>query len=187
MLTKPQPYLIGDLRAEAIDLVVGAVDADDVGPVDAGAEDLGPFEIGGDEDVALQPGGGGVGGDAVGEVARRGAADRREAELARLAQGDGDDAVLERQRREVDGVVLDPQLLDAELVGQAVGPDQRRAADVQADGRLAVEGQQFLVAPHVERAQLDLLAAERLADGVVVVIDFERAEIVGAEVGGVMG
>ena len=87
MLTKPQPYLNGDLRAEAIDLVVGAVDADDLRAVDAGAEDLRPLQVGRDEDVALQPGRGGVGGDAVGQVARRRAADGREAELARLATG----------------------------------------------------------------------------------------------------
>src|SRR5205807_3494357 len=92
-----------DLRAQAIDLVVGAVHADNVGAINACAEDLGRFQVGGDEDVAFQTGGGGVGGHAVCQVARRGAANRLEAELAGFAQGDGDDAVLEAQRGKVDG------------------------------------------------------------------------------------
>ena len=121
------------LGAETIDLVIGALDADDLGAVDAGAEDLGPLQVGGHEDVAVEAGGGGVGGHAVGQVAGRGAADGREAELAGLAQGHRHDAVLERQRREVDGVVLDPELLDAQLGGQAIGPDA--AASRRPGGR----------------------------------------------------
>ena len=91
-------------------------------PVDGGADDLGGFQIVRHEDVGLQPGLGGVGGDAVGEVAGRGAADGREAELAGLRQGDRDDAVLERQRREVDGIVLDPEVLDAERLREPIAP-----------------------------------------------------------------
>src|SRR5262249_42901210 len=102
---------------------------------------------------------------------------------AGLAQGDGDDAVLERQGGEVDGVVLDPQPLDAQLGGEAVGPYQRRAADLPADGRLAVEPQQLAVAPHGARAGGGLLPREGAGDGAVVVIDLERAEVLGAGVG----
>ena len=68
--------LEGHLGTQPVDLVVGAGDADDLGAVDARAEDLGPLQIGRHEDVAFQPGRGGVGGDAVGQVARRGAAHR---------------------------------------------------------------------------------------------------------------
>src|SRR5262249_20526882 len=46
----------------------------------------------------------------------------------------------------------------------------------------ALQGEQFLVAPHVFGAQRDLLAADRLGDGLVVVIHLERPEVVGAEV-----
>src|SRR5262249_13890334 len=112
------------------------------------------------------------------QVPGGGTADGREAELAGLRERHRDDAILERQRREIDGVVLDPQLLDAERLGQAMGTNKRSAADERADGRFAVDGQQLAIAPHVERAHLDLAAINRLADGVVVVIDFERAEIV---------
>src|SRR5262249_40554870 len=156
--------LESDLGAKAIDLVVGAVDADDLGPVDASAEDLGRLEIGRDEDVRLESGRGGLGGDAVGEVAGRGAADGREAELAGLRQGDRDDAILERQGREVDGVVLYPQVLDAEGPGEVLALDERRAAYERANGRFAVDRQKFAIAPHVEVAHPDLFAADRLAD-----------------------
>src|SRR5262249_51151217 len=57
-------------------------------------------------------------------------------------------------------------------------------ADLDADGRLALQRQQLLIAPHRVRAQLNLFAADRLANGVVVVIDFERAVVVGAIVDG---
>src|SRR5439155_26246980 len=60
--------LEGDLRTQAVHLVVGAADADDLRPVDAGAQDLRALQVAGHEDVRLQPGGGGVGGHAVGQV-----------------------------------------------------------------------------------------------------------------------
>src|SRR5207249_8561718 len=65
---------------------------------------------------------------------------------------------------------------------EAVRLDERGAADLPADGRFAFERQELLEAPHVVGPQLDLFARHRLGDGVVVVIDFERAEIFGTEV-----
>ena len=115
----------GDLRAEAVDLVVVALDRDHLGAVDRGAQDLALLEAVGNQDVGLQPGGGGVGRHAVGQVARRGAADGLEAELDGLRKRHRDDAVLERERRMIDGVVLDVKLRDAERPGQPIGPDQR--------------------------------------------------------------
>ncbi len=47
----------GDLRAEAVDLVVVALDGDDLGAVDGRAQDLALLEIVGDEDVSLEAGG----------------------------------------------------------------------------------------------------------------------------------
>ena len=153
MLTKPQPYLKAILRAQAIDLVVGAADADDLGSVDAGAENLGRFQIARGRRCRLWRPAGGVGGDAVGQVAGGGTADRGEAELAGLGQGHADDAVLEGERREVDGIVLEPELSRRpEPRRQVVGPDERSAADLRADRRFAVDGQQLPVAPHVPRS-----------------------------------
>src|SRR5262249_57670880 len=101
----------------------------------------------------------------------------REAELARLAQCYRNNAVLERQRREVDRIVLDPELLDAQRLGEAVCLDQRRAADVQADGRLALQRQQFAVAPHVVGPALEERAADLGPEGIVVLEDLDRAQV----------
>ena len=87
----------------------------------------------------------------------------------------GRDPVLERVGG-VHRVVLDPHLAEAELGGQAVGAHQRREAGAEVDGRVAVGRQQVGVAPDRQRAGRDLLAADRGADGVVVVGDLERAE-----------
>ena len=45
---------LGELGAEAVDVVVVAVDADQVGAVDAGGEQLLLLEVGGDEDVGVE-------------------------------------------------------------------------------------------------------------------------------------
>ena len=109
-------------------------------------------------------------------------------ELDRLGQRHGDDAVLEREAGVIDRVVLDVQLGHAQRPGQAVGADQRRAADVQADGRLAVDRQELAVTPHRLRAGAAIAcAAHRPGHGVVVVGDFQRPEVVGTEVQGFLG
>ena len=128
--------LAGELGAEPVDVVVVAVDRDQVGAVDAGREDLLLLEVGGHEHVGLEARGSGVGGDGVGEVAGGGAGDHLVAELLGLRDGDVDDAVLEGVRR-VGGVVLDVDLADAEPLGEPLGPDQRREAGVERGLRAA--------------------------------------------------
>ena len=88
------------------------------------------LEVGRDEDVGRQAGGGGVGGDRVGEVAGGGTGDGLEAELHCTRQRDRDDAVLERVRR-VRRLVLDPHLAQAEALREPVGLHQRREAGRQ--------------------------------------------------------
>src|SRR5262249_18808635 len=48
-------------------------------------------------------------------------------------------------------------------------------------------GQQFTIAPHIEGAHLNLGAAEGLADGIVVVVHLQRAEVLVAKVVGLLG
>src|SRR5207237_8965437 len=62
-LDEGRGVLVGELGAEAVDVVVVAIDGDEGGAVDAGADDLASFEVAGDEDVGLEAGGRGVGGD----------------------------------------------------------------------------------------------------------------------------
>ena len=125
----------GDLGAEPVDLVVSAVDADDIRAINERAEHFALLEIGGNEDVALQAGRGGVGGDGIGEVAGGGAGDDLEAEFPRAAQRHGDDAILEGEGGVIDGVVLDVKL-------------PRRRAPSRA-GRLLTSGVNPTCAPTV--------------------------------------
>ena len=94
-------------------------------------------------------------------------------ELAGGAQGAGDDAVLERVGG-VGRVVLDPQVVDAELAAEVVGLEQPGEAGLHVGALLDVVGhrQQRLVAPDVGRARGDLLAG----DGREVVGHLERPE-----------
>jgi len=161
-----------------------AFDGDDVGTVDERVENLALFQIGRDEDVALQTSARGIGGNGVGEVAGGGAGDGLETEFLRAAQRNADDAVFERERGVIDGVVLDIKLADAESLREAVSLDERRETDERADGRFARDGQQLAVTPHGLRARGDDVARERLLDAVVIVGDFERAEVEFADVRG---
>ena len=157
---KAPAVLARDLGTKAVDLVVGAVDADDLRAIDEAVEHLALLQVGGNEDVAFQPRAGRMGRDAVGEVAGRGARNDLESEFLRPRQRDGNNAVLEGERRVIEGVVLDVELAHAERLGETVGFDQRREAGVEADGRVAVDREQFPVAPHAVRTRFDQLAGK---------------------------
>ena len=108
MLTKRPALLVGDLEAQPVDVVVGAVDPDDRRAVAEGVLDLGRLEVGRDEDEGTEPGGRGGCGGRAGEVAGRRAGERVEPELDRPGGRDRDDAVLEARGR-VAGVVLEAE------------------------------------------------------------------------------
>ncbi len=133
--------LVGDLAAQPVDVVIVALDRDGFRAVDRRADDLSLLQPFGDEDVAVEPRLGGVGGDGVGEIAGRGAGDGVEAELDRLGDRHRDDPVFVGESRVVDRVVLDVELLDAERVAQPVRAHQRRKAGIEAGLRLAVDRQ----------------------------------------------
>ena len=156
-----RPWMLaGKLGAEPVDVVVVAVDRHQVRAVDAGGEDLLLLEVGGHEDVGLEPGGGRVRRDGVGEVPGGGTGDDVVAELLRLGDGHAHHPVLERVRR-VGGVVLDEHLPHAEPLGQALGAHQRREAGLERDARPALEGQEVRVAPDRVRARPGSCAAAR--------------------------
>ena len=167
----------GDLRAEAVDLVVVALDAHHVRAVHERVEHLALLQVGGNEDVGVEAGGGGIGGHRVGKIASGGAGHRLEAQFHGAAQSHAHHAVLERQRGVVDRVVLDPELADAEALGEAVGLHQRRIAHLAADRRLAGDRQQLAIAPHGLGTREDGLPVQRAPDALVVIGDFEGTEI----------
>src|SRR5439155_4557876 len=98
-----------------------------------------------------------------------------EAELARLGERDRHDTVLERAGR-VERVVLDPELPQPELGGEAVGPDQRCEPGAEVDRAAVRCRQQVGVSPDGGRTGGDLLAADRAGDRLVVVDHLQRAE-----------
>ena len=93
--------------------------------------------------------------DAVGEVAGRRARDDLEPELDGARRRHRDDAVLVRQRRVIDGVVLDVELADAEPLRQPRAADERREAGVKTGLRVAGNRQQLTVSPEVFRPPFD--------------------------------
>ena len=123
-----------------------------------------------------------VGGDGVGEVARAGAADRVEAELDRLGDRDGDDALLVRVRRVVARVVLDLQ-----LVQPSSSPSRSaRFSGVKPEwnptrGSPSI-GKQVAIPPQALRPARDRLARDLAAHRRVVVLDLVRPEALLADV-----
>ena len=87
--------LVGDLEAQPVDVVVGALDRDDRRAVGEGVVDLGRLEVGRDEHVGRQPDRGRRGGRRAGEVAGRGAGERLDAELDGPRRRDRDGPILE--------------------------------------------------------------------------------------------
>jgi hypothetical protein len=176
--------LVGQLAAEAVGVVVGAVDPHQGGSEHRGGRDLGGLQVGRDDDHGAHRGVGRVGGDGVGQVAGAGTGEGVEAMPACPAGGDAHHPILERVGR-VLGVVLQVEVAQAEEVAQVAGSDQRRPALTQGDGlQLVLDGQQVAVAPDARGARLDARAGDPAADLGVVVGHLERAEAAVAGMGG---
>src|SRR5262249_44017699 len=129
---------------------------------------------------------GGVRGDRVREVARRGACHRVEAELPSLAHGHRDDPVLEGPRGVADRVVLEVKLADAPGRLEVPRAHERGQSHVVTDRGLPVQRQEVLVAPDAGWARRDPIPGQDRADGGVVVVDLEGTEAVLADVGGTL-
>ena len=124
-----------------------------VGAVDPCRQDLLFLEVGWDEDVGVEPCRRGVRRYGVSQVPGRGAGQRVEPELAGPGQRDRHHAVLERVRG-IGGIVLDPYFIQAKLIGQAVGAQQRREPRRERPGLLS-DREEVGVAPQRLRPGLD--------------------------------
>ena len=172
-----RPRVLGrELRAQAVDVVVVAVDGDDVAAVDRGGEDLPGLEVGRDEHEAGQAGARG-----------RGAATA----LARLPV-DAHAAVLKPNSSALPSATATTRSLN-EFVGLRVSslshssprPSSaaRRSARISgvqpaasAFARRRLHREQGRVAPDRRRPGRDRLPRDRRRDRVVVVGGLERAE-----------
>src|SRR6202030_2153917 len=84
---------VGNLRAQAIHVIVVAVDAHDARAIDRGVEDFGRLEVRGNEDAGIETLLRGLRSDGVGEIAGRRAADGGEMEATRGGESRGDNAI----------------------------------------------------------------------------------------------
>ena len=108
---------VGNLRAEAVYLVVAPRNAHQLRAEYLRADDFGGFEIGGDENPGAEPVAGRLRCDGVRQISCRRAGDNLESELARLCQSDRDYAIFKAQSWQADGIVLDVEILRSELLG----------------------------------------------------------------------
>ncbi len=179
---EPPRKLERQLDGEARAVVVGAVDRIDAWPVDRGGGELLRLEVARNEDRGLHPLGCRPRCHGARQVAGRGAGERIEAELLRLASRDRNDPVLERMRR-VGGVELEPELADPELRREARSRDEWRHPGCEARIRGCVDGQEIGIAPDRRGACLDRRAADRRAEQLPVIGRVERAEALRAASG----
>ena len=100
--------------------------------------------------------------------------------LLRVGERDGDDAVLEAEGGEADGVVLDVEVGGADALAEIVGADQRREADGKIGLEAVRDGQKSGVAPDAGGACGDGFAGEDAARGFQIVGHFERGQAIGA-------
>ena len=128
--------LVGNLRTQAVHVIVIAGNADDLCSVNLRSKDLGGFQIGRNEDASFESATGSLGRDCIGQVAGGRTAHNLEAEISGLRQGHSHHAVLKTQRREADGIVLDVERLTVELLAQSRSFNQGSKA--HGEGRLKV-------------------------------------------------
>jgi len=143
---------VGNLRAQAVDVVVIAIDANQGCAVDLGVENLGGLKIGRHQDEGFEAQACGLRGNCVGQVAGGGAADRVKSKGLGIGQRHGDHTILEAQRGQADGVVF-----DVEIGGSDVRAKPRRLHErCQTGRRLRLVGvgnrQQGAISPHVQGA-----------------------------------
>src|SRR5262245_38057084 len=118
--------LVGDLRTEAVHMIIVAGDAHDLRTVDLGANNLGGLEIGRNKDTGLESAAGRLCRHRVGQVSGGRAAYGFKSKVARLRQRNRNHAVFEAQRREADRIVFEVEGFAAKLLANAGSSYQGR-------------------------------------------------------------
>src|SRR5258707_776247 len=101
--------LVRNLRAEAVHVIVIAVNPDDLGAIHLCAQNLCWLKIGGNEDAGFKTGTRGLRRNGIGKIAGRRAADDIEAEVSGLGESHCDYAVFKAERREAYSIVFQVQ------------------------------------------------------------------------------
>ena len=117
-----------------------------------------------------------MGGDGIGQIAGRGTGNGFKSQFASPGQRDGHDAIFERERGMIDRIVLNVELVEAEVGAEILGAHQRRHPGMRAEKGRPFDRQEIGIAPDAVWTVLDLLAGNALLDLLVVVFHFEGAE-----------
>ena len=177
---------IGDLRAQAIDVVVAAVDAHQLRAKHLRAQNLRRLEIGWNEDPGFQSFAGRLRSHRIRQIARGRASDGIEAEAASIRQSHGDHAVFETQRGQADGVILNQQPSRSNLRAQSRRANQRGEPYGQRRLKARRQRQQLAIAPNIRSTRGKQFARDARSKRIVIVGDFERRETVFADTAGLI-
>src|SRR5437660_8874993 len=172
---------VGNLRAQAIHMIVVPVNAHDARAVDRGVENFRRFKVGGNEDAGVESLLRGLCGNGVGEIAGGGAADSGETKSARRRESRGHDTIFERERRKANGVIFEIEILQSPFCGKLARGDQRSAADGIWTNEVFGKREQLGIAPHVEVAAGEVFPAGNFLQRIIVVSNFKRREAIFAE------
>ena len=124
----------------------------------------------------MRPSRRGLRGDGVRQVTGRRAPDRIEAEDLRVRQRNRDHAILEAQRGQADGVILDVEIARADALGEPGRAQQRRPSRGSRRDVVVGHGQQGLIAPHAAGPLGNGLAGKGVAGSLEIALDLERRE-----------
>ena len=134
-LTKRFPVVaLGNLRAEAIHMVIVTIDANQRCSIDLGVEDLGRFKIARHENVGLQAKARGVRGDGVGKIAGGRTADGLEAKGLRVGKRNSNDAIFKAESGHADGVVFEIEIARANVLRWPRGGGKSEQSGVRPTG-----------------------------------------------------
>jgi hypothetical protein len=91
----------------------------------------------------------------------------------RVRERDRDDAVLEAEGWEADGVVLDVEIGRTDSLAQIFGADERSKAYGEIGLETFRDGEKSCIAPDAGRTGCDVFLGEKTADGLKVIRNFE--------------
>ena len=156
--------VIGDLRAEAVHLIVAAGNTHEFCPKDLRADNFRLLKISRNENPAFESVARGLRRRGVGKISSRRARDRVESKCACIRQSCGHHTVFETERGRADGVIFDEEVFRTDVAAELRRLDQRREADGQSRFVVLRKRQKRRVAPDVGRTLSNLLAGELSAD-----------------------
>ncbi len=163
-MTSPHLKTVCHLRAQAVDVVVVAIDADDARTIDGGIQYFRGLQVSGNEHASIEC--------LVARLARRrnwqGCRSknnpRLKAELFAAANSCRHNAVLEGERREAHRIILDIEILDAPLGAPDCGSVSKGVPPMATRGEARRAKGGTRITPHVERAAREGFAFDRISE-----------------------